>query len=111
MGLLDLFAKREKRKLPRTNVVETGWIRTSRNAFPHICVIWDLSERGARVAITSQTRLGEHVELSLSRNQEVPTRCRVVWSGPGQAGLEFEANVGPVVELLNRKRSVTAASG
>ena len=108
MGLFAFFKRHERRKHKRINVVKTRWIRTSPAALSHVCVIWDLSEGGARIAFASQIQPEETVELFLDRHQIVPTICRMRWIRPGEIGLEFMANAEPFLELIASKRRAEA---
>jgi PilZ domain-containing protein len=59
----------------------------------------EISERGARVKVEVEVRLGQIVEVLQSEGPQHPSRARVAWVGkeePGHqaaAGLEFESPV------------------
>jgi hypothetical protein len=45
------------------------------------CLIWDISEVGARLAVThSLGDLPHHFTLSLFKNENVKRNCEVVWT-------------------------------
>ena len=104
MGLLDRFRRVERRKHQRVRVIETAWARTAEHSFPYVCVLWDLSEGGARIAVASPDALPEEFELLLERDQRVGTSCRVAWRTSEQIGVEFIGGVGPILVLLEQKK-------
>jgi hypothetical protein len=57
---------------------------------PKGCVVNDISETGARLAIDAPQDLPERFALLLSKNG-MPTRlCRAVWRTADQIGVRFE---------------------
>lgn len=111
MRLFDFFKRTERRRHKRIRVVKTGWIRTSNSALSHVCVIWDISEGGARIAFASHIQPDGPVELFLDRTQTLPTVCRVRWTRPGELGLEFVANPQPILDLLAASKKTGAVIG
>ena len=56
---------------------------------PHVCVLWDISEGGARLSVTDTTTVPNEFLLVLERDAPRGTSCRVVWRQGDQIGLEF----------------------
>lgn len=93
----------ERRRHPRQTVIETAWLRVKDDAVPLVCVLWDLSEGGARLALASSNELPTEVTVTLDRDDTEGTLCRVIWRSPGQIGVQFLEKAEPLRRLLNRK--------
>jgi hypothetical protein len=103
MGIRNLFKPhRERRKHPRQAVIETGWIRIEREASPFVCVIWDISQGGARVAVASLDAISDEFTLMLERDATCGTRCRVAWRTEEQIGLEFLENAQSILRCVEQ---------
>lgn len=93
MGIRNLFKRRvERRKHFRGGIIETAWMRMEGEPFPFVCVIWDISQGGARVAVANPQSIPDEITLLLKRDAMHGTRCRVVWRTDDQIGLEFLEN-------------------
>jgi hypothetical protein len=54
------------------------------------CVIWDISEGGARLAIALRSAdLPHHFTLNLFRDGSVQRNCEVVWTDKRFVGVKF----------------------
>lgn len=53
------------------------------------CIVWDLSERGARVAAAHSSTFPNLFALIFSRGDTSHQLCRVVWRAQGHLGVEF----------------------
>jgi hypothetical protein len=93
MGIRNLFKRRvERRKHVRGGIIETAWMLMEGAPFPFVCVIWDKSEGGTRVAVANPQSIPNEITLLLKRDATYGTRCRVVWRTDDQIGLEFLEN-------------------
>ena len=55
MSILDFFRDRtEQRRHARHKVVTTAWLRLKDDTIPFVCVLWDVSEGGARLTVASK---------------------------------------------------------
>ena len=58
------------------------------------CVIWDISEGGARLAVgLPMSDLPQQFTLNLFRDESVQRRCEVVWTDRRFVGVKFTALV------------------
>ena len=89
----------ERRRSPRKNAVCTVWIADASGRQPQICLLRDLSEGGAKISLSDSMWVPEECTLLLSFNDTSGIRCRTVWSGNGEVGLEF---LSPADRLLDR---------
>jgi hypothetical protein len=79
----------ERRKNPRKTVIDTAWIDAQDGTPPRVCVLWDISESGARLTLTSYETLPDEFVLRKSRRDPNGRRCHVVWRSSEQIGVEF----------------------
>ena len=104
MGILDLFRNQiERRKHPRHSVITTAWIRLTDSTVPYVCVLWDVSEGGARLTAASMSEIPNEFNLLLSRDAVRGTSCRVAWRLPDQIGVRFIDNADLLLHLMKRK--------
>ena len=106
-GMIERLLRRlrsgiERRRTPRRAVIETGWIRSEHDKFPYVCVIWDLSMTGARLALSHSAALPNKVVLALDRDDLQGTLCEVVWRSEGQVGVRFLSNTDRLTKLLSK---------
>ena len=93
MKILDLIRSRiEQRKHPRNNVIATAWLRLKDDPVPLVCVIWDVSEGGARLTVANIAAIPDEFSLSSVRSAPRGTSCRVAWRSGGQIGIQFLDN-------------------
>ena len=106
MGFLDRFGNgRERRRHVRREVITTAWLRFADSTVPHVCVLSDVSERGARLSVTDMDVVPTEFTLLLERNAPSGTSCRVVWRSGDQIGLEFIGDFDPGLHDLIRRKS------
>ncbi len=79
------------RKAPRKPTRHAGWINFGDSPTPIACVLWDVSEHGARIAVAHARLLPDRFTLDLSRDGQDRRFCRVVWRQPPQVGVQFVA--------------------
>jgi PilZ domain-containing protein len=77
--------RRKSRRLPMTfpSHIDLG-------AEKRACVVSDVSETGARIALDRAVELPEEFTLYLS--SEVPRRCRIVWRNDDTVGIVWNWN-------------------
>jgi hypothetical protein len=78
---------REKRRRPRVRTRRAAWINVDGNAKPLRCVLWDVSEDGARLAPAQAGKLPDLFTLVLDKT--TAHRCRVMWRKGAQVGVRF----------------------
>ena len=80
---------REQRKAVRRRLQQRATFAATEQAPRHDCMIFDMSETGARIHVDSGVELPPEFLLMLSRN--VTRRCKLVWRKDHQAGVRFRA--------------------
>src|ERR1044072_753193 len=97
-----------RRKHPRTNVIATAWLRLKDDPLPLVCVLWDVSEGGARMTVANVAAIPEKFSLLGARDAVSGTSCRVVWRSNEQIGIQFLDNADAILHLAKPERvSVT----
>jgi hypothetical protein len=79
----------ERRKHPRKTIIDTAWIASQDGTPPRVCVVWDISQGGARLTLASDEALPDQFILLESRGDTNGRRCRVVWRSPEHIGIQF----------------------
>jgi hypothetical protein len=77
----------EKRRRRRVRTRRAAWIDAGGNAEPTRCVLWDLSESGARLAPAQASKLPDIFTLILDKT--TAHRCGVVWRKGPLVGVRF----------------------
>ncbi len=85
-----LARSREDRKSARRFTRRAATL-TFDNQKPSVeCVIWDISEGGARLAVAlPMADLPQHFTLNLFKNENVQRKCEVVWMDKRFVGVKF----------------------
>jgi hypothetical protein len=78
---------REKRRRRRVRTRRAAWIDVGGDAKPVRCVLWDVSESGARLAPAQADKLPDIFTLILDKT--TAHRCRVVWRKGPLVGVRF----------------------
>jgi hypothetical protein len=78
---------REKRRRRRVRTRRAAWIDVGGDAKPVRCVLWDLSEGGARLAPAQANKLPDSFTLILDKT--TAHRSRVVWRKGPLVGVRF----------------------
>jgi len=81
------MAQREKRRRRRVRTRRAAWINVDDSAKPIRCVLWDVSEDGARLAPAQAGKLPDVFTLILDKT--TAHRCRVRWRKGAQVGVRF----------------------
>jgi hypothetical protein len=80
---------RELRKAKRTPRRNAAWIVLSSGGVRIPCVLWDVSETGARIAAARASALPQVFCLLPGNDGAARRFCRVVWRKDGQVGVRF----------------------
>jgi len=78
----------EKRKRRRARTRQAAWIKLSDSAKPIPCVLWDQSEKGARIAAGHSGKMPDVFALLKDKNAP-PRLCRVRWRKGSMVGVRF----------------------
>lgn len=81
---------KENRKKIRRAMRYTAWIGIGEGSPRRGCMVSDISETGARLAIENPQELPKTFNLLLSGRGGIYRRCRVVWRSESQVGVQFE---------------------
>jgi hypothetical protein len=81
------FTRPVARKSQRERMRRAAWIGLSDGTEPVRCVVWDLSEDGARIAAQHSDDLPDVFALASGGNAH--RFCRVVWRKGGYLGVRF----------------------
>jgi hypothetical protein len=80
----------EQRKAIRRPARRAATVSFAETATPVTCVIWDISEGGARLAIAQPIAdLPRHFVLNLYKDGSVKWTCEVVWTDARYVGVKF----------------------
>lgn len=86
-----------------------AWISYGESSTPIPCVLWDVSEGGARITAAHSNILPDAFVLILNRRTNAHRFCQVVWRRSPHLGIKFveptEARVVPRSRLADPSRS------
>jgi PilZ domain len=81
--------QREHRRSKRNPKRQAAWIAYGSNNIRLPCMIWDLSESGARLAAPRSKSLPNTFLLVFNRDGTARRGCRVAWRNDAQVGVQF----------------------
>ena len=81
--------RRELRKAKRTHRRQAAWVVLDGGCTRFPCVLWDMSEGGARIAAARASTLPDVFGLFLTKDGKLRRFCRVTWRRGGQLGVQF----------------------
>jgi len=85
-----LMQRQEKRKAKRRSMRRTAEVLFGPNEPRILCVIWDMSETGARLAAARPLlNLPPRFTLLLDDAGKVQRKCDVVWTDARHVGVRF----------------------
>ncbi len=100
---------REFRRAKRTHRRNAAWIGLA-NGGAHIpCVLWDVSDTGARLAAPRSNALPAAFNLLFTNDGKTKRQCRVVWRNGRQVGVTFIQTADLEHEAFRRQRTAIAA--
>jgi hypothetical protein len=79
----------DKRRRPRQTLNTPAWINARDDAPPLRCTVVDISETGARLAVSDAVSAPDEFDLILSHVRRPGRPCNVVWRLHGLIGIEF----------------------
>jgi hypothetical protein len=91
--------RREQRKAKRTHRRQAAWVVLDGGVAKIPCVLWDISEGGARIAAAHGGALPAVFGLFLSKDGKSRRFCQVVWRRGSQLGVRFVADDIADIEL------------
>jgi len=77
------------RQTRRTRLDMQCWIVTAADQPRRECLLQDISETGARVALAPGAKLPNAVDLHLTNEGTVTRKSEVIWQTRSEAGLHF----------------------
>ena len=106
--------RREQRKTKRTHRRQAAWVVLDGGVAKIPCVLWDISEGGARIAAAHGGALPAVFGLFLSKDGKSRRFCQVVWRRGTQLGVRFVADEVANIDLdpapaWMRRRTAQAA--
>jgi hypothetical protein len=81
--------RRELRTAKRTPRRQAAWVVLDGGCTRFPCVLWDISEGGARIAAARASTLPDVFGLFLTKDGKSRCFCRVAWRRGGQLGVQF----------------------
>ena len=81
---------REGRRHLRVEWISPGTIVLGRNQRERTCVVANLSNGGVKLSGLAVGTLPDEFGLRLTPSKEAPRKCRVIWRGKHEVGVEFE---------------------
>ena len=80
---------RDLRRAKRTPKRNAAWIGLATGGTPIPCVVWDISDSGARLAAPRSNFLPVAFNLFLTKDGGSRRVCRMVWRSDGYLGVQF----------------------
>lgn len=100
---------KDNRKAPRKQMRYSAWARLADKSL-HGCVLFDISDTGARIEVENAAVLPETFVLLLAgRNSKARRYCRIVWREPHQVGVQFEKPKAVAAEAARTPAATAAA--
>jgi hypothetical protein len=94
-----LSRPREQRKTKRTHRRQAAWVVLDGGGAKISCVLWDISEGGARIAAAHGNALPDVFGLFLTKDGKSRRFCQVVWRRGSQLGIRFVAEDAANIDL------------
>jgi hypothetical protein len=88
VGKSEALTAADRRAGVRRRVEYAGTIQRSRGR-QDLCVIWDVSEKGARIVVPSAKDVPDKFVLTVGRDRQQRQYCRVMWRTECQIGVSF----------------------
>jgi PilZ domain-containing protein len=106
---LSRESRRDLRKVKRTPRRQAAWVVLDGGA-QVACVLWDISDAGARIAAARAGALPDIFALFLSKDGKARRFCRVAWRRGGQLGVQFVEEAAANIDLAPRPAWMRRAS-
>jgi hypothetical protein len=101
--------RREKRRAKRVLKRQAAWINHGRGRSDVPCVLWDISDTGARLSAARSNFLPSGFKLVLGKDRRSHRHCQVVWRKEGQLGVRFVEGDDDNDFVVGRRQPQTAA--
>jgi PilZ domain len=107
-------SRRELRKAKRIPRRQAAWVVLDGGCAHVPCVLWDISEAGARIAAAHAGALPDVFGLFLTKDGKSRRFCHVVWRRGGQLGVRFvdedvaNIDLDPLPRWMRRKPAAFA---
>jgi PilZ domain len=89
-------AFRDNRRAKRQLMRYPAWLLIGASRQPVECIIRDMSDTGARIALGSQIKaLPNRFTLWLDKTGKVQRQCSIMWAHGGYVGVRFEGRSPP----------------
>jgi hypothetical protein len=92
MGELAHLPDVDRRTDVRRRVEYAGSIGRPRGR-PHLCAVWDFSEKGVRLVMPSVGDVPDNFVLTIKRNNDQRYHCRIMWRIECQLGVLFMSTI------------------
>jgi hypothetical protein len=79
----------EQRRSRREPVYFPAWIASDADLQWHPCTVLDVSDGGARIMLSSRTRVPKEFWLVLTRDGTRRRRCEIAWRSDDQIGVSY----------------------
>jgi hypothetical protein len=110
-GGVSRESRREQRKQKRTHRRQAAWVVLDGGVAKIPCVLWDISEGGARIAAAHGNALPDVFGLFLNKDGKSRRFCQVVWRRGSQLGVRFvedevaNIDLDPAPAWMRRRKS------
>jgi hypothetical protein len=94
--------RRELRKAKRVHRRQAAWVVLDGGCTQLPCVLWDISEGGARIAAARASALPDTFGLFLTKDGKSRRFCRVAWRRGGYLGVQFVDEATANIDLDRR---------
>jgi hypothetical protein len=94
-----LSRPREQRKSKRAHRRQAAWVVLDGGTARISCVLWDISEGGARIAAAHGNALPDVFGLFLTKDGKSRRFCQVAWRRGGQLGVRFVSEEAANIDL------------
>ncbi len=94
--------RRELRKAKRIQRRQAAWVVLDGGCTQLPCVLWDISDGGARIAAARASALPDVFGLFLSKDGKSRRFCRVAWRRGGYLGVQFVDDMTANIDLDRR---------
>jgi hypothetical protein len=102
--------RREHRRAKRILKRQAAWISHGVGRSDVPCVLWDISDTGARLSAARSNFLPNGFKLLLTKDRRSQRHCRVVWRNDGQLGVQFIQGADNDDDFVPRGRRPQAAA-
>ena len=89
---------RESRRSKRVHRRQAAWIVLDGGMTELPCVLWDVSDGGARIAAARASLVPDAFDLFLSKDGKSHRFCRVAWRRGGYLGVQFVDHASAIID-------------